>query len=361
MDVGLSVYFQSPAYLDESHDAAENADLQIYQEERELAEMAEPLGFDSVWSVEHHFTGYTMTPDVLQFLAYMAGRTSRVQLGSMVVVLPWHNPARVADSVAMLDNLCDGRLILGLGRGLGRVEFEGLGVPMDESRGRFVEGAELVLRGLEAGVIEYDGQYFQQPRRVIRPAPTRSFRGRTYAAAVSPESLEIMARLGVGILVVPQKPWDKTIAELDQYRELYRSINESEPPSPIVACQIYCDEDGARAEDLGVKYMANYYASVLKHYELAGDHFGNTAGYEYYSNVARSIQEHGADEAQRFYASLHVYGTPDQCVDRVAELREKVGCDHFIGIFRYGGIDFDDAKRNLQLFADKVHPRIKAM
>src|SRR5438132_1903277 len=87
--------------------------------------------------VEHHFTDYTMCPDVLQFLTYMAGRTQRAQLGSMVVVLPWHDPLRVAEEVSMLDNISDGRLILGLGRGAGRVEFDGFRLSMDESRERF--------------------------------------------------------------------------------------------------------------------------------------------------------------------------------------------------------------------------------
>ena len=361
MQVGLSAYFQSPTYLDEFNDTLGTTDQQLYRDELALVEMAEPMGFDSVWSVEHHFTGYTMTPDVLQFLAYVAGQTKRVQIGSMVVVLPWHNPARVADSVAMLDNLSGGRFLFGIGRGLGRVEFEGLGVPMEESRERFVEAAEMVLTGLEQGYIEYDGKYFQQPRRAIRPAPVRSFRNRTYAAAVSPESLEIMARLGAGILVVPQKPWDTTVAELTRYRELYSEINGAEPPKPIVSCQVYCDEDGARAAELGERYVMNYYASVLQHYEMAGEHLGQTKGYEYYGNVAKIINKVGAEQSQHFYAQLHVYGTPDECVDRIAWIGEQTGSEHFIGIFRYGGITAEDARRNLVLFHEKVQPRLQAM
>lgn len=170
-----------------------------------------------------------------------------------------------------------------------------------------------------------------------------------------------MARLGVGLLVVPQKPWEQTVTELDAYGEMFRELNGHEPPLPIVACQIYCDEDGDRAETLGERYICNYYASVLKHYELGGDHFAETKGYEYYKNIAASIQEHGDEEAKHYYTNLHVYGTPDECVDKIADIRDKVGCDHFIGVFRYGGIEYDDALRNLRLFKDKVQPRVKAM
>ena len=195
MQVGMAAICQNPAQ--------KISDYEVYKNEIRLADLAEPLGFDSIWSVEHHFTDYTMVPDVLQFLTYMAGRTKTVKLGSMVVVLPWHDPMRAAEEISMLDDLCDGRLILGLGRGAGQVEFEGFRVDMGESRERFVEAADMVLTGLEQGYCEYEGQFYTQPKKDIRPKPFKSFKGRTYAAAVSPESSEIMARLGVGILIIP--------------------------------------------------------------------------------------------------------------------------------------------------------------
>ena len=151
-------------------------DAEVYRQELRLAEMAEPLGFDSIWSVEHHFTDYTMCPDVLQFLTYMAGKTQHVKLGTMVIVLPWHDPIRVAEQIALLDHLSGGRLILGLGRGLARVEYEGFRIDQDEGRQRFVEYAQLILDGLEQGYIE-GGATLQQPRRDIRPSPLKSFRG----------------------------------------------------------------------------------------------------------------------------------------------------------------------------------------
>ena len=131
MHVGMATIFQNPQRT--------ASDYQVYRDELRLAEMVETLGFQSIWGVEHHFTDYTMCPDVIQFLSYMAGRTKDVQLGSMVVVLPWHDPVRVAEEVAMLDNLSDGRVIFGIGRGLGRVEYEGFRQDMSQSRTRFIE------------------------------------------------------------------------------------------------------------------------------------------------------------------------------------------------------------------------------
>ena len=173
MQIGLSMIFQG---------SATRPDHEVYADEVRLAGMAEPLGFDSIWTVEHHFTGYTMVPDALQFLTYMAGCTERLQLGTMVVVLPWHDPVRVAEGVAMLDNLSGGRVILGIGRGLGRIEFGGFGVNMEESRARFIESAQLVLQGLEKGHVDFAGTYYQQSPRDLRPAPFKSFKDRTYAS-----------------------------------------------------------------------------------------------------------------------------------------------------------------------------------
>ena len=90
-----------------------------------------------------------MCPDVLQFLTYMAGATQSIQLGSMVCVLPWHDPLRVIEQISMLDNLSDGRLILGLGRGTGKVEFDGFRTEMASARLRFKESTEMVLNAME--------------------------------------------------------------------------------------------------------------------------------------------------------------------------------------------------------------------
>src|SRR4029450_1874072 len=163
MHVGMAAVFQNPGKA--------RSDREVYTSELRLADLAEPLGFESIWGGEDPFTAYTMGPGVLQFLTYMAGRTTRAQLGSMVVVLPWHDPIRVAEEVAMLDNISGGRLLRGPGRGAGKVEFDGFRLSMDESRQRFVESAETLLGGLETGYCEYSGTFVKQPRAAIRAAP----------------------------------------------------------------------------------------------------------------------------------------------------------------------------------------------
>lgn len=351
MRVGLTTIFQGVEGI---------PDAELWRREVALAELAEPLGFDSVWGVEHHFTAYTMCPDVLQFLTYMAAKTTRVELGSMAVILPWHDPVRVAEQVAVLDALSNGRFVFGIGRGLGRIEFEGLGIPMDESRERFVEAAEMIIEGLDRGYVEYDGKYYQQPRREIRPAPTRGFRDRIYAAAVSPESVEIMARLGAGILINPQKEWWEVGEDLERYRADFQRIRGHAAPAPIVAGWVCCHEDEETAREMAETYIARYYESVLVHYELAGRHFDETNGYEYYAKVAKGIGKVGEDHATKAFVDLQIWGTPEQCLERIMDIRSKVGNDGFNAVCSFSGMAPELAERNLRLFAREVMPRLQA-
>jgi alkanesulfonate monooxygenase SsuD/methylene tetrahydromethanopterin reductase-like flavin-dependent oxidoreductase (luciferase family) len=352
MHVGMALIFQG------RHDGV--ADREVYARELALGDLAEPLGFESIWGVEHHFTDYTMCPDVLQYLTYFAARTKTVQLGSMVVVLPWHDPMRVAEQVAMLDLMSNGRFIFGIGRGLGRVEFEGFGVDQNNSREMFVESAQVLIDGLERGWCEFDGKHVQQKRRDIRPKPAKSFKGRTYAAAVSPESSEIMAKLGVGLLIVPQKPWDAVIEEISNYRRIFREVNRAEAPPPVLAGWTFCDEDAARAEAMAREYIGGYWKTVLKHYELVGDHLGKIKGYESYGAMQQNISKPGMQDAMiDFFLGLQIYGTPSQCTDRIVDFTERVGAESFTGVFSYAGMPYEIAEKNLKLFASKVMPRLK--
>jgi alkanesulfonate monooxygenase SsuD/methylene tetrahydromethanopterin reductase-like flavin-dependent oxidoreductase (luciferase family) len=352
MQVGMGVIFQATDPKRTDHD--------VYKAELALGDLAEPLGFDSIWGVEHHFTDYTMCPDVLQYLSYYAGRTTKVKLGSMVVVLPWHDPMRVAEQIAVLDQQSDGRFIFGMGRGLGRVEFDGFGVDQNTARERFVESAQMLLEGLERGWCEFDGKFIKQAKRDIRPRPFKTFKGRTYAAAVSPESSEIMARLGVGLLIIPQKPWEAVFTEMANYRAIYREVNKADAPAPILAGWVFCDKDAKKAEAMAREYIGGYWQTVLKHYELAGDHLTKTKGYESYGAMQQMVRGGGADAMIDFFLGLQIWGTPDQCAERIVDFTNKLGAETFTGVFSYAGMPYDMAEKSLRLFASDVLPRLKA-
>jgi len=352
MHAGLSLFFQN---LDDA-----DTDAAVMQHGFTLAARAEASGFESVWTPEHHFAGYMLTPTPPQFLSWVAGQTSTVKLGTMVTVLPWHDPIRVAESFTMLDHLSGGRAILGLGRGLGRTEFEGFRTPMGESRRRFTEYSEALVNALETGVMESDGELYQQPPTQIRPAPLASFRNRTFASAISPASMDLMARLGAGLMVIAQKPWDKTEAELRAYRDYFLELNGHEAPKPILCVMVCVNEDAAEAQRMRDQYIQRYARSTVEHYEFANVGFAEIEGYEYYAALAQNIAKHGLEKFNGFLGDLQVWGTPDQVTEQLLDYVRRTDAGAVLSTLSFGGMPHHEADANFELYAREVLPMIKA-
>ena len=150
---------------------AGRSDASVVGEHLAMGDLAEPLGFDSLFALEHHFTGYAMSPAPTQLLSYYAGRTRRIQLGTAVIVLPWHDPMRVAEQIALLDIMCGGRCLFGFGRGAASVEYEGFRIPMGEARPRFVEAAQIVVKALSSDSFEHQRRILPDPAHRDPPAP----------------------------------------------------------------------------------------------------------------------------------------------------------------------------------------------
>ena len=350
MHVGHTAIFQNPGQG--------MSDYQLYQEDMAIAKEAADLGFDSVWGIEHHFTDYIMNPNVTQFLSFMAGYNPNIKVGSMVVVLPWYPAIRVAENMAMLDAMSDGRAVFGMGRGLARVEYQGLQIDQNESTDRFIETAQAVLSGLEQGYVEFDGKLIKQPHARIRPEPFKSFKGRCYAAAVSPSSAPILAELGIGMLIIPQKPFADHLADVKAHSDLYRKVHGAEPPKPIITSYVYCDKDAGRAEQMARKYIAGYWREVVKHYELLGEHFKNIKNYEHYQQQAASYDEDGVVD---LFLSMQVYGTPEQCYEKVVAMHKMFDICGNVSAFKFAAMPYADARSSLRLYAKEVMPMLKKL
>jgi alkanesulfonate monooxygenase SsuD/methylene tetrahydromethanopterin reductase-like flavin-dependent oxidoreductase (luciferase family) len=333
-------------------------DAEVYRQELALAAQAEDAGFDSVWFSEHHFSDYQLTPQTPMVLSWLAGQTKRIKLGQMVTVLPWHDPVRVAESYCVLDHLSGGRAIAGLGRGLGRVEFNNFRLEMGESRRRFAEYSAAILEALETGYIEYDGELYQQPRTAIRPSPLASFKGRTFAAAVSPASIELMARMGVGILVIAQKPWETAEAELAAYRERFLELNGFEAPKPVLVLVVGVSRDRQMVQRMRDVYLQRWALSTVQHYEFNNPGFAQIEGYEYYGALANNIAKHGMERFNGFLADLQVWGTPDGVTEKLVDYVRRCDAGGLVIDVTFGGMPYDEARANFDLFAEVVLPEL---
>ena len=335
------------------------SDADHVRDELRVAELAEPLGFDSYWPPEHHFTDYSACPDNLQLLSWLAGRTTRLGLGTGAVIVPWNHPLRVAEKVALLDHLSGGRVILGLGRGLSRLEYHHFGIDMNEARDRFDEGSRMIIDALEKGEIEGSGPYYPQVKTPIRPRPLRGFRDRFYCVGLSPESVEQAARLGATLMTFTQMPWEMYASgPLAAYRKAFREHQHREAPWPLTGDLMFCDASAERAEAIAREYMANYFLSIVGHYELMSEHFRTTKGYDLYANAADAFRAVGMEPALNTYLGIQTWGTPLQILEKLEARKRLLGGFETLAISRYGGMSFEDAERSLRLFAGKVLPEV---
>ena len=335
------------------------SDAAVFAEHLALGDLAEPLGFDSLFALEHHFTGYAMSPSPTQLLSYYAGRTKRIVLGTAVIVLPWHDPVRVAEEIALLDVISGGRCLFGFGRGAASAEYAGFRIPMEEARPRFVEAAQIVVKALTHDVFDWDGQFYKIPATSIRPRPISHPERRFYASSVSPESAEIMAKLGFGVLMVMQNEWPVAAADIQRYRDIAQSVGHA-PRPPIILTNISVAESRAEAHERAVTYLSRKFDSIDAHYHFSDGHLASVKGYEFYGKMAKTYSKmKDADyreKAAEFYVKIQIVGTPDECLQQVAELRRLTGVDHLVTEFAFGGMPHEQAELNMRLFAERVMP-----
>jgi len=337
------------------------SDDRVWKEEIRLARLAADSGFDCLWSAEHHFNDYSFVPDNLQLMTYLSARHSHMDVGTAAVILPWHDPLRVAENAAVLDMLSGGKLRFGMGRGLARREFAAFRQNMDESRGRFDEAAPMIVNALRTGFMESDGKYYKQPRVEIRPRPQHSFDGRIYAVASSEDSIESAAKLGAHMVMFADRPWEMRAPNIERGRALHRKFHGTEPPTVMLTEFCVCGPNAGTIEEEARRYQGKFVESNFYHYEFLGEHFKTVKGYDAYQEKADLARKSGAgiEGAITGFMQAASWGTPDKIL-RGLEARRKLLGDFEMNVaFRFGGTPYEVSERGLKLFAKEVLPVVK--
>ena len=340
---------------------AVRSDQEIFNEEIDIARIADETGFDSVWTIEHHFTPYTMVTNPLQYLTYIAGITKRVDLGTMVVVLPWHNPVRVAEDVNMLNSFLgpNREIICGVGRGLGRREYNGMGVDQNEARGRFDESLQIIRQLLATGQCDFEGDFYNLHGLHLRPQPDHDLSANLWCAGGTPQTVEIIAKHGVPPLTIPTTSLELALSNMHQYAELRHNAGY-DPSHTKLALWTYVAETASEAQAGAEQYMCEYADSALRHYELLGTHLQSTKGYTEYGELQNALRQDASPFRKAFYNS-HPWGTPDQVIKRATELANAFGTDEIMFIFKYGSMPMAATERSMRLFAQEVLPALKEL
>jgi alkanesulfonate monooxygenase SsuD/methylene tetrahydromethanopterin reductase-like flavin-dependent oxidoreductase (luciferase family) len=332
-----------------------------------IADLAEPLGFDGIWAAQHFGTPYGMTPNPLQALSYIAGRTERVSLGTMVIVLPWWNPVQCAHEIAYLDVLSNGRFdTIGFGRGVAKSEFDALGVNRDEARQRFAEGVDIIELALTTQRFSYEGEIFKIPDMSLRPQPvTPDLPRRFFGASSTNTSLELMARRGLKPLFVGNKP----LAEAAKDVRLVNTYRREEGLPPCQSKNIlfmYCARTAAEAVEAEA-WVAEANTAVRLHYGFGDPNaFAGVKGYEAYAAGQASATAVTAQGGPRKVGSGNTYdlsnlliGTPDEILRRIQEGQRACSFSE-ITVHAMGQTQ-EQSEASLRLFAKEVLPVVHGM
>jgi alkanesulfonate monooxygenase SsuD/methylene tetrahydromethanopterin reductase-like flavin-dependent oxidoreductase (luciferase family) len=353
MDVGMMMVFASYGW--------ENCtDARVWDEEIRLARLAADLGFDCLWSAEHHFNDYSFVPDNLQLMSHLTALCPNIDLGTAAVIVPWHDPLRVAENAAVLDLLSKGRLRLGLGRGLARREFAAFRLSMDESRERFDEASPMIVNALKTGFIEGDGKFYKQPRTELRPRPQYSFDGRIYAVASSEDSVNSAAKLGAHMVMFADRPWEMRAPVIKRGQELHREYHGTTPPHVMLTEFCVCGTNLATTEEEARQYQGKFVESNFHHYEFLGEHFKTVKGYDAYQQKAEIARKGGLEGAVAGFMQAASWGTPDKILRGLEDRRKLIGDFELNVAFRFGGTPYEVSERGLKLFAQEVLPVLKA-
>lgn len=371
MRCGITLFIQG--YQDwDRYEAAERGDkvapldpaldAKRFSEEIDSALKLEDLKFDSLWTVEHHVSPYTMITNPIQLLTFFAGATRRIEVGTMVVVLPWHHPLRVAEEMTMLQYALRGRnAYIGFGRGAARREFAQLGFDMNESKERFAECVQIVKKALTEECFSFDGRYYQFDRVTMRPRP------RDAAALIdnlhfswgTPSSAPVGAKLGLKPLIIPQKAWSEYHPDLVAFSKSRAEVGLP-PVRPRIHMNVYCAETEEEARKNAHIYIPQYADSATRNYETYSDHFKNIKGYEHYAERAANVsgQAELARNMGKVYLENHVWGTPEQCISKLCRIADEFHPEEFMLVMRFGNMPKEVSDRSIELFAREVLPAV---
>lgn len=320
-------------------------DVELYAEAIELAVEAERLGFDSVWTSEHHFVDDGYLPSLFVLGAAIAACTDRVAIGTGLLLVPLHEPVRVAEDAAVVDLLSGGRTIVGVGLGWRAEEFEGLGIEMSE-RVRRLEDSIAVCRQAWRGELVSGGELLRYPNVPVRPVPATPGGPPIWIGAWSEPALRRAGRLGDGFMA-------------------------SEPPASELARQVWIVREARAAagieKDIAISiHMPTFAWNDDDAWERVRDHHHYVQWKYDDMDVARSRagppQPPPAltgEEGSSLRRSI-VLGRPDDVAEQIALIRDAAGGElHYIARLYWPGIDPAVQREAMAIFAEEVIPQLR--
>jgi alkanesulfonate monooxygenase SsuD/methylene tetrahydromethanopterin reductase-like flavin-dependent oxidoreductase (luciferase family) len=367
-------------------------DHAVIDETIEQCVLADQMGFDYVWFVEHHFlTGFSMSPCPEVIFGALSKLTKRIRLGFGVVILPYHHPIRVAERVAMVDHLSNGRVDFGTGRSA-PYEQTGMGIDPRDTREMWEESLSMVPKIWEKGLFSWEGKFWQVPPREVLPKPFQRPHPPIWVAAMQPSTYQLAAEKGIGVMALGVSAPSVLASHVKAYHE---NVRQAKPVGAFINNQwlsstvAYCDEDNKAGRELAanslktffgpdrpyLKDQVNVYERLIEQWGGVPDHLqANFARYikkdELSTGDAPEVDLSGGSSAiaQAIWNQLDadtlaergviVAGDPESCLNAI-KIHESIGVDQLQFLMATETIPHEKVMTSIELFGKYVIPELR--
>ena len=366
----------------------------LYKETLEQCELADQVGFDNLWFVEHHFlTGFSGSPSQDAMFGALSRITKQIRIGYGVCILPYHHPVRVAERVALLDQLTDGRIEVGTGRS-NAYEQTGLGIDPRETRNLWNESISMLPKIWTSDEYEYEGENWSVPKRRVLPKPFQQPHPRLYLACTSEDSFRLAAQKGIGVLSSASYAVDVLKEKVQIYRD---ALKDCEPVGEFVTefwgnnVHGFCDDDDDYAKELAAESMKTFFgpdkpyiAGRIGAYEELLEAWGGVPEHlsaDFSRWLRQSDEEHqqlaqdvglsldaGPGAARAAIAQLDgktlsdrgviIAGNPESCI-KTCQMYEDIGVDQVMLIMQTETIPHEKVMASIEKFGKEVIPHFR--
>ena len=366
----------------------------LYKETLEQCELADQVGFDNLWFVEHHFlTGFSGSPSQDAMFGALSRITKNIRIGYGVCILPYHHPVRVAERVALLDQLTDGRIEVGTGRS-NAYEQTGLGIDPRETRNLWNESISMLPKIWTSDEYEYEGENWSVPKRRVLPKPFQQPHPRLYLACTSEDSFRLAAQKGIGVLSSASYAVEVLKEKVQIYRD---ALKDCEPVGEFVTefwgnnVHGFCDDDDDYAKELAAESMKTFFgpdkpyiAGRIGAYEELLEAWGGVPEHlsaDFSRWLRQSDEEHqqlaqevglsldaGPGAARAAIAQLDgktlsdrgviIAGNPESCI-KTCQMYEDIGVDQVMLIMQTETIPHEKVMASIEKFGKEVIPHFR--
>lgn len=344
----------------------DSSDQYVLEYSVEQARLAESLGFRGAWILEHHFTPFGVCPSALTMASFLLGMTERLRVGTAVSVVTLDHPIRIAEQVALLDQLSGGRLDLGVGRGQFRDDFKVFGVDPAKTRETLREWMDIAVRAWTEGSVEASGDLIEFPRVPVMPAPRTKPHPPVYVAATSPTTVEWAASRGFGLLIQHGRTAERAASTLELYADIARSSGHDPDAIEHVLFCIAHVADTAEQAKQAVFDNIKWWSETLRTVAFSYDELSRLPGYEAHFRDWQQRLMAGLTTKETTVTDAHTQeiidsnpiGTPDYCIGKLHDLVERTGIRHVV-VGCEGAGKREEILTSMERFAGEVMPKVQ--